>query len=115
MLFIQVLILGNRYEFQLKQGHAQLWVSDGTETGTKRVKSINASSKCAYYMAAMNNRLYFSADDGSGSATELWESDGTENGTAMLADIYEGAGEGYPYADYWADGKNVNCLFVISM
>jgi ELWxxDGT repeat protein len=38
------------------------------------------------HLAAIGQRLYFSAED-SGSGAELWSSDGTPGGTAIVSDI----------------------------
>ena len=66
----------------------ELWYSDGTSEGTLMVKDIkqgqNSSSPSS--LVAVNNTLYFTADDGV-HGSELWKSDGTENGTVMIKDI----------------------------
>ncbi len=44
-------------------------------------------------LRAMNNRLYFSADDGMGGmGYEFWSSDGTASGTSRVIDLTPGAG-----------------------
>ena len=75
----------------------ELYITDGTEAGTKMVKDINPGSSDASprYLVALNGKLYFQADDGS-HGVELWESDGTEAGTKMVADIYVGAESSAP-------------------
>ncbi|MFY0713255.1 T9SS type A sorting domain-containing protein [Seonamhaeicola sp. NFXS20] len=59
----------------------ELWVTDGTETGTTFVKDLKSgsgnSSPTGFF--EYNNTLYFSADSGSGSV--LFSTDGTESGT----------------------------------
>ncbi len=69
----------------------ELWVTNGTETGTYMVKDIYAgiddSNITNFY--AFNNILYFIADDGI-HGSELWRSDGTEAGTYMVKDICVG-------------------------
>ena len=66
----------------------ELWVSDGTDAGTRMVKDINPGMGNSMPMGitAVGGRLYFSADDGV-HGSELWTSDGTEAGTWMLRDI----------------------------
>ena len=65
----------------------ELWLSDGTESGTNMIKDIYSGSSNSEidYMTMMGWRFYFKAKDGNGS--ELWISDGTELGTKMLKDI----------------------------
>jgi ELWxxDGT repeat protein len=74
----------------------ELWVSDGTETGTYMVKDINSGSgnSSPEKLTAVGDKLYFRATDAI-SGTELWVSDGTETGTYMVKDINE-AGNSFP-------------------
>src|SRR5262249_7756532 len=64
----------------------QLWVSDGTTSGTLRLTNV-AGPNGLYItsMAELNGRLFFGADDGAG--IELWKSDGTASGTVMVTKI----------------------------
>lgn len=68
-------------------GNRELWVSDGTESGTNVFKEINPSSSSSpdnFYTDG--NLLFFSASDGS-SGSEPFVSDGTEAGTFQLKNI----------------------------
>ncbi|TAL37069.1 MAG: hypothetical protein EPN93_06485 [Spirochaetes bacterium] len=66
----------------------ELWMSDGTEAGTRMVKDINSGgSSMVSQLFAMNGRLFFIAWDGS-HGYELWASDGTEAGTTMVKNIH---------------------------
>src|SRR5205085_6761437 len=61
----------------------ELWVSDGTSSGTQMVKDINPTNDGnPYYFKVYNNELYFIATDGTGY--QLWESDGSSNGTKSI-------------------------------
>ncbi len=70
----------------------ELWVSDGTNEGTKLVADIDPNgssfpgSTFPDNLASFNGKLYFSAfTDETGE--ELWVSDGTSEGTKLVADI----------------------------
>src|ERR1700710_2272623 len=60
----------------------ELWRSDGTAAGTRRVKDICPGScpSNPLFLTAVGSELFFSADDGA-HGYELWKSDGTEAGT----------------------------------
>ena len=78
----------------------ELWVSDGTTTGTKLLLDINpgtsdnglAYSSNAFGFTEFNDKLFFSADDGK-NGKELWVSDGTAKGTQLLLDINPGTSD----------------------
>ena len=82
----------------------ELWVSDGTNAGTQMVKDINPGSAGSVPLPSgpsedfvvAGNKIYFPADDGSGSGTELWASDGTAAGTQLVKDIVTGAMDSDP-------------------
>lgn len=59
-------------------GSKNLWVSDGTASGTRLVKKFSY----LYQSMALGNSLYFI-----NNSTQLWKSDGTEQGTVMLFDF----------------------------
>ena len=81
--------VGNTLYFRADDGTSgtELWKSDGTDSGTVRVKDINSGgSSGPEQLTAVGNTLYFRANDGingtelwkSGAVlTELWKSDGT--------------------------------------
>jgi ELWxxDGT repeat protein len=76
----------------------ELWRSDGTTTGTYRVKDIRpgSASSMPNNFVNVNNALYFSANDGA-SNFELWRSDGTEAGTVRVKDAAPGSAVSYPH------------------
>jgi ELWxxDGT repeat protein len=73
----------------------ELWVTDGTKSGTHLVKDIyngtTGSIGDYFYLLAcdVNGILYFRAKDSLFGA-ELWRSDGTTSGTYMVKDISPG-------------------------
>ena len=61
---------------------SQLWVTDGTDTGTTKIMEGASGSK----MTVFDSKLYFPAYDAT-HGVELWATDGTVAGTAMVKDI----------------------------
>ena len=63
----------------------ELWITDGTESGTTLVKDIrvgsSTTSSAPFNLFTFKNKFYFTANDG---ASELWTSDGTEGGTTKV-------------------------------
>lgn len=66
----------------------ELWISDGTESGTLLLKDITEGSASTKFWSffTRDDQVYFVADDGI-HGEELWRTDGTESGTIMLKDI----------------------------
>ncbi|MBF5041630.1 HYR domain-containing protein [Aggregicoccus sp. 17bor-14] len=69
----------------------ELWRSDGTPEGTRRVFDIQPDSRGSRPegLTAIGGVLYFSADDGL-HGRELWRSDGTAAGTWLVKDLRPG-------------------------
>ena len=89
----------NRLYFTANDGEngEELWVSDGTTSGTQLLKDLNpeirdsgdAYGSRAREFVEFNDRLYFSAEDNE-NGRELWVTDGTTSGTQLVADIFPG-------------------------
>jgi ELWxxDGT repeat protein len=80
--------MGNRAYFTAigPASGRELWVTDGTRTGTYLVKDINlgvADGNPSLLTAGIGNFLYFQANDGT-AGTQLYRSDGTANGTTKV-------------------------------
>ena len=83
----------------------ELWWTDGTPAGTRRVRDIAPGPASGIWIptpfentfeprlegkvAALGDRVLFAADDGI-HGEELWVSDGTEAGTFLLGDLMPG-------------------------
>ncbi|HEX9941165.1 MAG TPA: ELWxxDGT repeat protein [Thermoanaerobaculia bacterium] len=101
--------LGEKVYFAYDDGvHGrELWVSDGTEAGTRMVEDLlpGPGSSHPRQLHAEGAILLFSASDGV-HGLEPWRSDGTALGTRMLQDIAPGALPSSP-AEFTASGPNV--------
>ena len=78
----------------------ELWVTDGTLSGTSLVKDIfpgKVGSPSPANFTNIGTKVIFSATD-STHGRELWVTDGTTAGTSMLKDIYAGSTSGSYYA-----------------
>jgi ELWxxDGT repeat protein len=82
--------VGNQVFMNADDGvHGQeLWVSDGTEFGTRLVKDIvpGIDGFVPSQLRGTGNRVFFVGDDNI-HGFEFWVSDGTEAGTQLLKDI----------------------------
>jgi ELWxxDGT repeat protein len=90
----QFVALGNKLMFTaIDTSGSELWISDGTEAGTKQVKNIAAGSanSTPNSLYVFNGNVFFRADNGI-NGSELWKSDGTAAGTVMVKDIHPTAG-----------------------
>jgi ELWxxDGT repeat protein len=76
----------------------EVWRTDGTAAGTTRVSDIGsgALSSNPCWLAAYQDRLFFSANEWNTSGTELWSAGGTAGAPTLIADIYPGASDSGP-------------------
>ncbi|RKH35349.1 hypothetical protein D7Y13_03745 [Corallococcus praedator] len=83
----------------------ELWKSDGTLLGTRRVKDVNPgpAGSLPSGLTALDGRLYFAADDGV-HGRELWSTDGTSQGTVLVQDLEPGPVGSTPTALAATDG-----------
>lgn len=74
----------------------ELWITNGSETGTRLVKDINsAGDSNPYNFTQVGNNWFFVADDGT-HGIELWITDGTDAGTRLVKDINPNAANAVP-------------------
>jgi large repetitive protein len=85
----------------------ELWATDGTATGTRKVRDINRQDReDGWYLlpgtsdpgslVRLGDVVLFAADDGL-SGRELWVTDGTEAGTRRLRDLRPGTEGSRPH------------------
>ena len=93
-------------------GTAGLWVSDGTDQGTRRLRMFNGTevndarwNDHDSMITAVGNRVFFVADDGN-TGRELWTSDGTTAGTRLVRDLYPGRESSDP-SDFLVKGNEL--------
>ncbi len=91
----------------------ELWISDGSASGTNMVKDINSGkgdgipSQLTYYGGYLYTKqgLFFPANDGS-HGIELWQSNGTAAGTTIVQDINANAKNSNPELNFFlVNGK----------
>ena len=68
----------------------ELWVTDGTEAGTRSLSAKPIEITYRVRLAAAGDRVIFKAEEAA-TGKELWGSDGTVEGTRLVRDIYPGA------------------------
>ena len=74
----------------------QLWVTDGTGSGTKLLhRPLSLSDEFESQLYTLDDRILFAASS-EGTGLEPWVSDGTVQGTRMVQDISPGPGSSYP-------------------
>jgi ELWxxDGT repeat protein len=80
--------IGNTLYFKAYDGtHGyELWMSDGTSSGTVMVKDIYSGSSDSNpnYLTAVGNTLYFKATDGT-QGYELWSAELRSDGSGVIA------------------------------
>ncbi|MEM9290537.1 MAG: ELWxxDGT repeat protein [Acidobacteriota bacterium] len=96
----QLVAVGNDLYFSADEGDGaglELWRTDGTVFGTRRVTDLAPGVSDAYpqRFAAIGSRLFFSATDGV-HGVEPWVTDGTVEGTRLLADLEPGPAGSFP-------------------
>ena len=98
--------VGDRLFFVAENGEGiELWVTDGTPAGTRRVTSPVPRSIVPSGLVAAGNRVFFTAGDVE-HGRELWESDGTPEGTRLVFDLNPGGFSSNP-TDLVVSGGNL--------
>ncbi len=66
-------------------GPHDLWVSDGTASGTTHIQTFgDGNDSSISHITVMNNNLYFVANNYDNAGTSVYKSDGTVSGTVRL-------------------------------
>jgi ELWxxDGT repeat protein len=104
------LIIGNKLYYVANDGTTgqELWVTNGTASGTTVVKDIvpGTSGSSATILGKAGNKVIFTANTVA-QGTEVWVSDGTAGGTFLLKDICVGSGSSYIKDPATDEGKGV--------
>jgi len=103
----QIVVSGEKFYFVTSDDEhgSELWMSDGSTSGTKMVKDIREGEdipSAPRELTDVKGILYFSADDGV-NGRELWKSNGTTEGTTLVK-VIRGAPYGSSPADLVAVG-----------
>ncbi|MGY6216343.1 ELWxxDGT repeat protein [Methylolobus aquaticus] len=109
-------VQANRWIFQASDSTngTELWITDGTTSGTQLLKNINpgSSGSVPLYLSTFGkDKVLFSATDAS-NGRELWISDGTEAGTRLVKNINPGTGGSLP--QNFTDLGNGHAIFTAS-
>ncbi|XXF80699.1 hypothetical protein P2318_13375 [Myxococcaceae bacterium GXIMD 01537] len=75
----------------------QLWVTDGTNHGTKKLREpLSLSDEFESSLFAVDGSVLFASLDLGGTGLEPWVSDGSVRGTRLLQDINPGSDSSFP-------------------
>ncbi len=87
---------------------SELWVTDGTGTGTMMLKDLcpGSGSSSAGGFTPLANKVYFSAMNAAGNR-EPWVTDGTTNGTYMIKEVNPSSSTGSNPRDFTEFGGKV--------
>jgi ELWxxDGT repeat protein len=95
-------IVGEKILFEAREAKdpgfgEELWVSDGTATGTRLLRDIHPgpSGSSISWSAGLPEELVFAACEPV-AGCEVWRSDGTTTGTIRLLDLVPGAASSWP-------------------
>jgi ELWxxDGT repeat protein len=72
--------LNSSFDFNGTHQHSDLWISDGTRRGSRRLKTFGAGTILGA-TAKVGDTLFFTITD---PTAELWKSDGTSKGTVLV-------------------------------
>jgi ELWxxDGT repeat protein len=89
-------VLFSAYAYSPQYTGTELWISDGTSSGTQMLKDIAPGEISSYPSGfyKVGDKMIFMANDGV-NGNELWVTDGTTAGTFMLRDINPGPSSSY--------------------
>ncbi len=78
-------------------GKSDIYVTDGTKTGTRRFSPTGGVATYIAYLAPTKGKVYFRGYNiTAGTGYELGVTDGTVAGTKVIADLNKGASSSYP-------------------
>jgi ELWxxDGT repeat protein len=86
-------VAGSKFYFEAydgTNGFYDLWVTNGSASGTHPVLPNNANAPNAFNLLGLTNvngKVYFSDYDSAHSEWAVWKSDGTAGGTSLIAEL----------------------------
>lgn len=99
IMITELEVVGNTLFFVADDGQsgAELWKTNGTVSGTVRVKDIRQGSTGSNpeQLTNVNGVLYFVANNGT-HGKEVWKSNGTDAGTTLVKDVLAKGGSSNP-------------------
>lgn len=88
-------LVGDKFYFLIKEEYSlQVWISDGSETGTKIVKENLAEWNSPTFQGKYKNLFMFTFQPYGTNNSKVWCSDGTSAGTFPITDEIDGNGAG---------------------
>ena len=88
-------LIGENFYFLIKNNDSlQVWISDGTESGTKIVKENLPIWNSPTFQGKCNNTFIFTFQPYGTNYSKVWRSDGTSDGTYPITEEIDGNGAG---------------------
>jgi len=112
-------VVGSKLFFQAydwTNNSYDLWVSNGTSTGTHAVQPNTSAPTNLANFTSFNNKLYFDNYNGSTGNYELWSSDGTAGGTGVVTPLNSNQPFNYTVVGstlYFEEYDSTNSLYAL--
>lgn len=88
-------LIGENFYFLIKNTDSlQVWISDGTESGTEIVKESIPIWNSPTFQGKCNNTFIFTFQTYGSNDSRVWRSDGTSDGTYPITEEIDGNGAG---------------------
>jgi len=92
---LQLTLVGDKFYFLIQVSNKlQVWISDGTESGTTLVLGDIPIWNVSTFQGKINNTFIFTFQANGSNASKVWRSDGTSSGTFPITNDLDGCGAG---------------------